>query len=215
MTRTGDAAVHWALAHSSWHPVGTCLIFVRSAFDRPAGTPSATAAWNRAVHKHRVSHGSQVPRAVPVLWTGGSHGFGHVAVSLGNGLCRSTDWPSAGRVSTVAIDTITRSWRSLRFQGWSEDLNGGRVWTPRPNPPMPDNTVALHNLRPGDRNNDVKQMQQRLSAKGCSVPATGFFGPLTREAVKKWQAKLGYRGKDADGIPGKTSMQRLGFRVNA
>jgi hypothetical protein len=211
MTRTGDAAVRYALDHTSW-PTGMCQAFVRTCFDAPGGAPSAIAAWNNSNTKHRVSSGAHVPRAVPVFWAGGT--FGHTAFSLGNGLCRSTDWPSRGRVSTVAIDTITRTWNKT-FLGWSETENGVRIWTPNPNPPAPDNTVALHNLRPGDRNHDVTQMQRRLTAKGISVPATGYFGPLTREAFRKWQVRLGYRGTDADGIPGKTSMQRLGFRVNA
>jgi hypothetical protein len=37
-------------------------------------------------------------------------------------------------------------------------------------------------------------------------------GPLTRAAYKKWQQKLGFRGADADGIPGFTSLKRLGAK---
>ncbi|MGY1579135.1 N-acetylmuramoyl-L-alanine amidase [Streptomyces sp. MN13] len=47
----------------------------------------------------------------------------------------------------------------------------------------------------------------------------GHFGTSTVAAYAKWQQKLGYRGSDADGIPGKTSLTRLGdkygFRVVA
>jgi hypothetical protein len=211
VTRTGDAAVRYALDHHSWAS-GMCQQFVRTCFDVGSGAPSAIAAWNASNHKHRVSHGAQVPRAVPIFWSGGS--FGHTAISLGNGLCRSTDWPGRGQIGTVAIDTLSARWGKT-FLGWSETENGVRVWTPSPTPTAPDNTVALHNLKPGDRNHDVKQVQHRLTAKGIAVPETGFFGPLTREAVRKWQIRLGYRGADADGIPGKTSMQRLGFRVVA
>lgn len=212
MTRTGGAAVTWALAHDYW-ATGMCQQFVRSCFDVPAYFGSASAAWYGADHKHPVASGAHVPRAVPVFWTGGSRGYGHVAFSLGNGLCRSTDWPSSGRVGTVAIDTITRTWGHT-FKGWTEDINEHRVWSP-PAPSTVDHTVALHNLKPGLRNHDITQLQHRLTLNGIVVPQTGYFGPLTREAVKKWQVRLGFRGADADGIPGKTSMQRLGFRVVA
>ena len=212
MTRTGDAAVSWALQRHSW-PTGMCQAFVHTVFDIGAGAPSAIAAWNASSHKHRVSHGAQVPRAVPVFWSGGR--FGHTAFSLGNGLCRSTDWPHSGNVSTVAIDTVSRVWGKTLL-GWSETENGVRVWTPGPTPPAPDNTVALHNLRPGQHNHDVQQMQSRLNAKlSPDIHVDGIFGPKTRDAVSRWQKKLGYRGSDADGIPGKTSMTRLGFRVTA
>jgi hypothetical protein len=40
----------------------------------------------------------------------------------------------------------------------------------------------------------------------------GHYGTTTIAAYAKWQTKLGYRGKDADGIPGKTSLTRLGDR---
>ncbi|MEV4783966.1 N-acetylmuramoyl-L-alanine amidase [Streptomyces tuirus] len=38
----------------------------------------------------------------------------------------------------------------------------------------------------------------------------GHYGTTTIAAYAKWQTKLGYRGNDADGIPGKTSLTRLG-----
>jgi hypothetical protein len=40
----------------------------------------------------------------------------------------------------------------------------------------------------------------------------GHYGTTTVAAYAKWQHKLGYRGKDADGIPGRTSLERLGDR---
>jgi cell wall-associated NlpC family hydrolase len=195
MVRTGDAAVRWALARQSWAPSGMCQQFVRSCFDVPAYHPSAAAAWNGADHKHRVDRGAQVPRGVPVFWIGGSRGYGHIAISIGNGLCRSTDWPYSRHIGTAAIDSITRSWHE-DLVGWSEDLNERRIWTP-----------------PKKRIDHVRQLQRRLTDKGIQVPATGYFGPQTRAAVTKWQRRLGYRGTDANGIPGRTSMRRLKFVV--
>ncbi|WP_171113031.1 MULTISPECIES: LysM peptidoglycan-binding domain-containing protein [unclassified Streptomyces] len=42
--------------------------------------------------------------------------------------------------------------------------------------------------------------------------ADGHFGTATRSAYAAWQRRLGYRGDDADGIPGKTSLTKLGAR---
>jgi hypothetical protein len=38
----------------------------------------------------------------------------------------------------------------------------------------------------------------------------GHFGSATVDAYAKWQRKLGYSGSAADGIPGKTSLKKLG-----
>lgn len=38
----------------------------------------------------------------------------------------------------------------------------------------------------------------------------GHFGTATVAAYAAWQRRLGYRGTDADGIPGKTSLTKLG-----
>jgi hypothetical protein len=40
----------------------------------------------------------------------------------------------------------------------------------------------------------------------------GHFGSATVDAYAKWQRKLGYSGSAADGIPGKTSLTRLGAK---
>ncbi len=47
----------------------------------------------------------------------------------------------------------------------------------------------------------------------------GIFGPKTKAAYKKYQKSLGYTGNDADGVPGPTSLKKLGeasglFKVN-
>lgn len=40
--------------------------------------------------------------------------------------------------------------------------------------------------------------------------ADGSYGTMTKEAYAKWQRRLGYTGKDADGIPGHASLKSLG-----
>lgn len=40
----------------------------------------------------------------------------------------------------------------------------------------------------------------------------GFFGPRTKAAYAAWQRKLGYHGADADGVPGRSSLNELAKR---
>lgn len=56
---------------------------------------------------------------------------------------------------------------------------------------------------------------QRALAKEVGLnylSGPGWFGPLTKAAYAKWQYRLGFRGKDADGVPGSTSLSKLGQR---
>lgn len=59
----------------------------------------------------------------------------------------------------------------------------------------PDKTVAsqasarvfTRTLRKGDRGADVQTLQMWLSEVGYRVPATGYFGPITNAAVKRFK----------------------------
>lgn len=76
-------------------------------------------------------------------------------------------------------------------------------------------TVRLSRLKPGKRNTDVLKLKRRLHARGLSQANenTNFFGKGLRNDYRHWQQRLGFTGADADGIPGKHSLQKLGFRV--
>lgn len=75
-------------------------------------------------------------------------------------------------------------------------------------------TVRLSRLKPGKRNKDVLLVKRRLARRGiASNDKSNFFGKELRQDYRAWQIRLGYTGKDADGIPGKASLQKLGFRV--
>jgi endonuclease/exonuclease/phosphatase family metal-dependent hydrolase len=114
---------------------GWCLREVRQLFSVPVRDPDASTAWRNAKHKHPTEQTANIPRGVPVFWTGGSKGHGHIAISAGDGDCYTTDYPESGRWGWTKIDTLTRRW-GLDFQGWTEDLNGYRVWS-EPEPPKP------------------------------------------------------------------------------
>lgn len=76
-------------------------------------------------------------------------------------------------------------------------------------------TVRLSRLKPGKRNRDVLRLKRRLHRRGLSSSdeTSNFFGKGLRNDYRHWQRRLGYTGDDADGIPGKESLEKLGFQV--
>lgn len=75
-------------------------------------------------------------------------------------------------------------------------------------------TVRLSKLQPGKRNKHVLRVKRRLERKGFfNGKPNNYFGKGLRTSYTKWQKHLGYEGDDANGIPGKESLQKLGFRV--
>ncbi|AJC56486.1 peptidoglycan-binding protein [Streptomyces sp. 769] len=93
-------------------------------------------------------------------------------------------------------------------------LDDGR--TP-PVPPMPQHPPyepfpGGGFFRPGARDPVIAAMGERLIAEGCDHYRHGP-GPEWNEAHRKsyasWQRKLGFHGKDADGVPGRVTWDRL------
>ena len=60
-------------------------------------------------------------------------------------------------------------------------------------------TLGDRTLQKGSAGNDVKTLQILLTRRGNSVPATGFFGKLTKRGVKRFQRN---HGLAADGVVG-------------
>jgi hypothetical protein len=61
-------------------------------------------------------------------------------------------------------------------------------------------------LRHGDRNQDVRVLQQRLNLVGASLFVDGLFGDATENAVRAYQSKMGLV---ADGIAGRKTLGAL------
>lgn len=75
-------------------------------------------------------------------------------------------------------------------------------------------TVRLSKLKPGNRNLDVLQVKRRLNRRGYfDGELNNYYGKGFTRAYKLYQRELGYEGQDANGLPGKISLQKLGFRV--
>lgn len=123
-------AVAWAKAGNGDGVVGHCLKNVADAFDAPHGIPDAYTSWRKAGDSDgpytHTTRGFNPPKNVPVYWKGGPHGYGHVAISNGDGYVWTTDKPKHGKFTKVKLTDITRDW-GLTYLGWSETLNGMRV----------------------------------------------------------------------------------------
>lgn len=130
MPRTGNEAIAWAkgqIENSTENWYRACLMFVRMCFGLDSLYPNAGTAYDKAVKKHPVTSGAQVPRGVPVFWeTSGT--ADHIALSLGGGRCISTDAVRKGKPDIVMIDALTQSWH-MTLKGWTEDMNGVTVWS--------------------------------------------------------------------------------------
>lgn len=61
-------------------------------------------------------------------------------------------------------------------------------------------------LRQGDRSEDVRLLQETLTARGFDVPTTGYFGDITTAAVRRFQTSVSLV---ADGIVGTRTQNAL------
>ncbi|MEU9120292.1 peptidoglycan-binding protein [Streptomyces sp. NPDC048506] len=99
----------------------------------------------------------------------------------------------------------------------SGDGSGSGDGTTRPVPPKPQHPPyepfpGRDFFRPGASGPAIAAMGRRLVAEGCGhyrgEPAPEWT-EAHRKAYAAWQRKLGFRGKDADGVPGRVSWERL------
>ena len=66
---------------------------------------------------------------------------------------------------------------------------------------------ASNSLKVGSRGPAVKKLQRKLHVR----PVSGYFGPKTRAAVKRFQRR---HGLTVDGIAGPATLARLGMRAS-
>ncbi len=93
------------------------------------------------------------------------------------------------------------------------------TWPAFPFAPAPKPAVAYAPFpgagffAPGRRSPIIAAMHDRLVAVGCnhyqSTANKDVWGSGDKASYAAWQCKLGYSGSDADGIPGRTSWDKL------
>lgn len=241
-TYSAAQAATRAKQYTTWR-INYCLNFVRNMLTPTVsspfgGLPDAITAWNKAQKK--VTSGTP-PAGAPVYWRTFSHPYGHVAISLGGGYCRSTDWPSKGRVGTVAISRITSAW-GMRYLGWSRDYAGltirGLESTTAAAIPAPPNyseaTAYIVNdeaLRAGVRSSAARMFNARVwswlywhggtsgrnwctsNYKAWMAESGDVFGTMTAKAMNKMYQILD-GGTPNYTYPGPALLRRLGMRAD-
>lgn len=190
---------------NSWtyNEPGMCLKETRSAYAIGSKYGNATEAWNATKHKH--SGDTTPPVGAPVWWTGGSKGYGHVAIYAGNGNVRSTDAGGSGKMGTKPLSWFASAW-GLKYAGWSEDLNGVMIPGLGSDPdddPWGDakkygsGDVYLSKLKYGQKDSDsVRRLQFALNqhplTNGSTLPITGNYLDQTDREVRLCQQQHKY-----------------------
>ncbi|WP_327162870.1 peptidoglycan-binding protein [Streptomyces zaomyceticus] len=203
-----------------------------------AGDPSVLQAVTTETYGDRPP-APRVHQGSPGAVDGNSRFYGFECVNLGNGtdpwpaeqllaiervsaaLCRAHGW---GAKSVIG---------HLEWSDWKSDPKGFAMPTmrtrvqsrlgkdpaqptpPKPTPPKKPELQPFPGasfFRKGASSPVITAMGRRLVAEGCSAYHSGP-GPRWTEADRlsyaKWQRKLGFRGADADGIPGAASWNAL------
>lgn len=141
-----------------------CQRWTRKQFGVPSvgdfdgdGRADAEDGWKSEPLKYRHPGDRRPPRGVPVSYGGGRKDDGHRAVSLGNGMIRSTDAGGLGRVATVPLDWPERHW-GLHYLGWSDSCDGVLI----PKPPAPAPTLIQLFRESGPPRYDVKLLDRAV-----------------------------------------------------
>jgi len=124
MVRTAEQTAVSAEASTTYTPPGMCLQWSRTRADIPSLFPDAATAWKHALDRHKGDR--EPPRGAMVYWLGGSKGYGHIAVSVGGLLVRSTDVPTGGKIGTVPVAWFEQHW-GLTYGGWADNVNDVRI----------------------------------------------------------------------------------------
>lgn len=110
--------------------IGMCQAWTRGITGHDAvgdvdgdGDADAVDGWKSEPEWARHPNIYSAPEGVPGAWAGGRHGFGHRAVSVGNGRWASTDAPIAGQVGIVPTSFFEEKW-GMTPLGWSETMSG-------------------------------------------------------------------------------------------
>jgi hypothetical protein len=160
MANNADQTVKSAEASTS-NGVGMCLQWSRQRAAIASKYPDAATAWRNAVNRHPGDRNP--PRGAMVYWTGGSKGYGHIAVSLGGGKIRSSDANGNGKPATVDIGWPEKKW-GMPYAGWADNVNSVAipgVVTPAPTPSGDD---------------DMPNYDHAVLSKSVKIPAGQWVG---------------------------------------
>lgn len=107
-----------------------CLQETRKIANIAGKYPSAISAWNNAAKRH-IGARPPAGAVVPVFFATASP-YDHVAWAVGDGRVVTINGSRWSIYSS--IEAMCKAWRCT-YLGWTEDLNGVRVYTPPPPKP--------------------------------------------------------------------------------
>lgn len=191
--RNRAEAVARARTLTRW-PVAMCLNWVWTVLCVPAtgkgrryGMPDADVAWQRATQRYSDK---TPPAGVPVYWEIGAHG--HIALSVGGGRVRTTDWPVKGQIGECGIDELSKRW-GAKYRGWSADFAGDIIIAPAP-------VAASYSLplKRGSRGTPVRNLQVEMLRVFPAYAGVikrnggpnGIYGPATQAVVREFQRRV-------------------------
>ncbi len=115
----------------------------------------------------------------------------------------------------ITVDNL-KKWNNLK----SDEIHPGdklvvKAPVVKPTPPKVEYYAfpGVAFFKDGKKDARIAAMHKRLVAEGCNKYKSNTnidtWGSGDEASYKAWQRKLGYEGDDADGIPGKTSWDKL------
>lgn len=132
MTATPDTALARCYQQARSGPAfepGHCKQETREVYSVPSdGSKSAAIGWLRTDHRLNVA-GDKAPRGSLLWWTGGSNGYGHVAIADGEGWVWTVDAVKPGYWGRVPFGWFATHWPALDFAGVSADIDGVQVYS--------------------------------------------------------------------------------------
>jgi hypothetical protein len=212
--RTGIAAVRAGrveIHHPSRDWTRDCQYFVRTRFGVGPGYATAHAAWMNTPTKHR-----ERPDKAPYGTAGYFHGppgsAGHAVLMLNGGRCLSNDIDRVGRISVTTVEEILRKWPGYEWDGWTEHVNGVRIWGHGPSL----SADAIRKSQRGDHQQRhgallKRELAAAVGRHGMNLHTDQVGAPM-QEAVSALQRQLGFR---RTGLVGPSVLAYLADRRSA
>lgn len=185
--RAGRAEIH--TPSQSWD--NQCQYFCRTRFNAPPGFKTAWLAWQGARLRHHTG-----PEDAPYGTVGyfkGPGPAGHAVMMGTRGHCLTNDAVTDGRISFTTVEFILDAWPGAEWVGWTEDINGRRIWGHGP-------SLSADAIRKSQRGDHVHEhgalLKQEIAAAvgkhGMNLH-TNQVGEPMHIAVKALQKQIGFK----------------------
>ena len=174
------------------------------------------------------ARGGRVVEATYYGSWGSSYGYHVVVESEWKGRQRRHGYCHLSRIN-VRVGQVVKAGDRLGTSGNTGNTTGPHLHYEERYPPfgywqhtrpelpqyVPAPVISLSKVRPGKTNWHIRRLKRRMNKyfpKKRRLWGPRWSQPL-QDRYAQYQRNLGYTGKNANGIPGRTSLERLGFRV--